>query len=98
MRYLLWQLNWIDNYGYGPEDYLPNLEAVLTPSSFRKDSPNGQILGYLHGNINVEDYSVFSLVEITKEEALAFAKSISSNATFHADGRLTVAGYGTIQN
>lgn len=87
MRYLTWQLTWLDGYGYGPEQTVAANGARLEASSWV--SPNvedGTILGYLHGTVDLTLLAPWNAEELTVTEAVAFAQAILPEAHLSDDG------------
>jgi hypothetical protein len=90
MRYATWKLTWVDGYGYGPEQTAADNGGRLEASSFASpDVMTGTILGYLTGDVDLDLLSDWAVTELTAEEALVFAQTVSPDAFFTEGGRLT---------
>jgi hypothetical protein len=91
MQYVTWKLKWVNDYGYGPESIVNqndnHLEASMFASSQAQDRT---ILGYCKTDLDFALISDFEAQEITKEEALVFAKSIDETAYFLENGFIAV--------
>lgn len=92
MRYITWKLKWTDEYGHGPESVVHSKGSSLKASMFFDSSTkNGQILGYLEGDLDVTFLADFECEEITDAEALEFAKNLDSTSFFLEDGTIATA-------
>lgn len=78
MRYLVWKLTWGNGkYGVGPEGAASSAGAHLEASPWANPTvEQGEILGYLAGDMDLATLADWSVRELTQAEALAFAKSI----------------------
>jgi hypothetical protein len=92
MRYLTWKLSWSEDnkYGYGPEKTAADNGGLLEASSWSiPDVETGRILGYMTNDVPLELLSEWDVVELSKEEALEFAKAVDQNA--YIAGNSTIA-------
>lgn len=91
MRYLVWKLIWPDGkYGIGPEQIVADQGARLEASSwFNPSVEQGEILGYLTGDVDLSLISQWSVRELIADDALAFAKSINDKAFIADNGVIT---------
>lgn len=85
MRYLIYQLNWISGYGYGPEDIANQNNSRIEPSCFVE---NERILGYMHGELDLSLISAYQPEILTQNEALLFAKNLNETAYLLDDGTI----------
>lgn len=93
MRYITWQLTWVDNYGYGPEQVIADNGGFLEASTwFNPTIEQGTILGYLHGDQPVDLISGWDAIELSQEEALGFAQIIDAKAFINENGIIIGSG------
>lgn len=78
-----------DDYGYGPEPTAASLGSKLEASMWASgDHKDAVILGYLDGNLTIDTLESWGAVELTEEEALAFASNLDSGAYVHDNGTI----------
>jgi hypothetical protein len=90
VRYLTWHLTWpTEDYGYGPEGVAADHDAFLEASMWvNPDVEHGSILGYLHGDLDVDVLEEWGVEELDEAQALAFAQALDENAYVTGDGRI----------
>lgn len=81
MQYLIYELAWDNDFGFGPEGKATTLGKHMEATSFGLSEPSpNKILGFTNDVIDEQDFAEFSLVKVTESEALAFAQTINSEA------------------
>lgn len=89
MRYVTYQLLWLDNYGFGPEDLALEHASQIVASSFSiGEFPQKKILSYLHGDVDVSLFSAYEMNQLTQTEALEMASLVNSDVFVDEDGAL----------
>jgi hypothetical protein len=91
MKYATWKLNFTDpKYGTGPESIIADqghrAEAAWVDGQVEA---GGTILGYITGNVDATQLTLWEYTELTQEEALAFAQRINSEAFLLNSGYIT---------
>ena len=89
MRYATWQLFWQPNehYGSGPESVIVE-RGGSAEGAFYTGDLHDPIVGYVHGDVLLDDLGQWNVVEITGEQALALAQEINPEASMNDEGRI----------
>lgn len=90
MNYATWKLNFTNpNYGTGPEDKIGELgfaaEGAWVSGTVED---GGTILGYVTEEVDPAELTAWEFKNLSQEEALAFAKTITPDAYLLEDGRI----------
>lgn len=89
MRYVLYRLRWVEDKGYGPEPIVTENESFLEASAFYTNEANNSVyLGFLTGDLSLEKLSDFDALEISQQEALAFANNIYEGSLLLQRGKI----------
>jgi len=81
MQYLIYELVWENDFGYGPENKAETLGIHIHATSFGLAEPEpNKILGVTNNAISEQDFVEFKLKKVTEEEALSFAQEINEEA------------------
>jgi hypothetical protein len=90
VNYATWKLNFVNNYGTGPEDRISELGLRAEGAWVSGQVENGgTILGYLTGAVDESELTTWEVKNITQAEALAFCQALNPEAYFLDDGRIT---------
>jgi hypothetical protein len=87
MQYAIWKLNFIEGYGFGPEEKIAQLGGNAT-GGITESSPQGRILGYVYGEIDKAALQEWDFDFVSQEQALEFAKVIDPTSYFLEDGKI----------
>lgn len=89
MRYLLYKLKWLDGKGYGPESIAAENKCFLEASAFYTvEGKDSVYLGFLTGNLALENLADFEAIELQQQEALTFAASIYQGSSLLESGKI----------
>lgn len=87
MQYAIWKLNFIDGYGFGPEDKVAQLGGKASGGP-TESTVLGRILGYIYGEIDKAALQEWDFDFVNQEQALEFAKLIDPTSYFLEDGKI----------
>jgi hypothetical protein len=89
MRYAIWKLSFTGDYGFGPEEEI-NAFGGKAESSFTQSQQNPFILGYVWGDVDLQQLSKYEFSFITQQEALLFMQEIDPSASLNAEGKFVI--------
>jgi len=90
MRYATWELNWQpdERYGIGPESVIVERGGSAEGVFFTGSDPHDLIVGYVHGDVSLDDLEAWNVTEITDEQVLVLAQVLDAGAVLDTDGRI----------
>jgi hypothetical protein len=91
MKYAIWNLvAHTSQYLIGPESKIAELGGIAESSWTNGIVEQGaDILGYVTGDLDAKDLSLWNYREVTQSEALEFCQDINPNAYLTKDGRIS---------